>query len=105
MRIFDIMNPTEAPAQFAVSTKSSESPTKVLFVPNNSSLLLVGTKNSLLQLWDRRLPSTSACVATNPLLSSKDMSVMDIEINRQSETVLTTIGRKVRYFYGVSSCF
>lgn len=95
MKIFDIMKPADAPTQFAVSTKSSESPTKVLFVPNNSSLLLVGTKNGLLQLWDRRLPETSACVSANTLLPSKDMSVMDIEINRQSETVLTTIGRKV----------
>lgn len=91
------MNPSADPTQYVVSPKSSESPTKVLFVPNNSSLIVVGTKNSLLQLWDRRLPVSSACVFTNPLLPAKDMPLMDIEINNHSETILATIGRKVRF--------
>jgi WD40 repeat protein len=97
LRIYDVMNPTAIPTQYTVSTKTNESATKILFVPNNSSLLFVGTKNSLIQLWDRRLSPTTACVTTSSLLTSDEtsMPVMDIEINRQSETILTTIGRKV----------
>jgi WD40 repeat protein len=97
LRIYDVMNPTALPSQYTVSTKTNESATKILFVPNNSSLLFVGTKNSLIQLWDRRLSPTTACVTTSSLLTSDEtsMPVMDIEINRQSETILTTIGRKV----------
>jgi WD40 repeat protein len=97
LRIYDVMNPTAIPTQYTVSTKTNESATKILFVPNNSSLLFVGTKNSLIQLWDRRLSPTTACVTASSLLTSDEtsMPVMDIEINRQSETILTTIGRKV----------
>ena len=91
------MNASSSPSQYVVSTKSSESPTKVSFIPENSSLIIVGTKTSKLQLWDRRLPPTEACVISNPLLSSNDMSIMDIESNRQSQTILVTIGRKVLF--------
>jgi len=94
MRIFDIMNPSSAPSQFVISPKSSESPTKISFLPNNSSLIIVGTKNSLIQLWDRRISPSSACVATVSQ-DSNGFSVMDIEINRQSDKILVTIGRKV----------
>ncbi len=102
MRIFDIANPSAAPTQFTISPKSSESPTKLCFLPNNSALILVGTKNSLVQLWDRRISPTAACVAAvNPLSQDSSFSVMDLEINRQSDKILVTIGRKVQYLFSL----
>jgi hypothetical protein len=97
LRIYNTSNPSSEPEKRQMCEKGSSGyATKVVWV--DASVLMVGTKDGDMQLWDMRQNASNSgpCLARKISEDiSKAYSIMDIEYNVGSGNALVTCGRKV----------